>query len=178
MVATEYPKIAGENTQEWYTPPKHIAMVRRVFGRNIRLDPASSPKANEFVGADVFYTKEQDGLKQDWGFADNVFLNPPYKTMAPWVNKLTHFVYRHYKPAILLANSCTDTDWFHGLIAQEALNPMVCFVKKRIKFLDENGQLQQTGTKPNIFVFLGAKNHSQQGLFIDEFNTIGRVVKL
>lgn len=177
MNALTDPKIAA-NDCEWYTPPKYTAMVKRVFGETIHLDPASCIKANQFVKADVFYTKEQDGLKEDWNFASNIFLNPPYKTMAPWVNKLTHFVYRNYKPAILLANSCTDTDWFHGLISQEAIAPMVCFVKHRIKFLDETGIPGQTGKKPNIFVFLGAKKNTQKGLFIDEFNQIGKVVSL
>ena len=167
---------ADKNTEEWYTPPKYADMVRRVFGGYIDLDPASCIKANKFVKACNYYTKEQNGLNQHW-MAENLFLNPPYQIMKPWCHKLHEFIFYSDSPAILLANSCTDTHWFHKLVSLNHHPAQVCFVEGRIKFLDENGQEQDTGKKPNIFVFLGAKNNAQNGLFIDEFSTIGRVVQ-
>ena len=163
---------ADKNTEEWYTPPKYADMVRRVFGGEIHFDPASCDKANEYVKACQYCTKEENGLLQHW-VQGNTFLNPPYKVMMPWAEKLWDFNRWITEPVILLANSCTDTDWFHLLLGQ---NPQVCFVKQRIRFLDQDGQEQATGKKPNVFMFFSAKNNAQKGLFIDEFSQIGRVV--
>jgi len=64
---------SGEN--EWYTPPKFIESARKTMGI-IDVDPASSKIANKVVNATTYYTKETNGLDNDW--IGNVWMNPPY----------------------------------------------------------------------------------------------------
>jgi ParB family chromosome partitioning protein len=61
-------------SNEHYTPPPIISVVRRLMG-NIDLDPASNAVANKIVNASRIYTKSDNGLAKSWH--GNVFLNPP-----------------------------------------------------------------------------------------------------
>ena len=68
LVVTKY---TGE--VEWHTPAQWIEAARRVLGA-IDLDPASSDRAQETVGAETYFTKETDGLSRPW--AGRVWLKP------------------------------------------------------------------------------------------------------
>lgn len=61
---------------EYGTPREFVDAARMVMG-SIELDPASSPEFNMTVGADRFFTKEEDGLKQVWR-AKTVWMNHPF----------------------------------------------------------------------------------------------------
>ena len=62
-------------TYEYYTPYAIIDAARATMG-GIDVDPSSSVEANRVVKAQTFYTKEQNGLEQDWW--GNVWMNPPF----------------------------------------------------------------------------------------------------
>jgi hypothetical protein len=62
------------NKGEWFTPPEIIKRVHAVMG-GIDLDPASCAKANEIVGANIYYTAKDDALSKNW--FGRVFVNPP-----------------------------------------------------------------------------------------------------
>lgn len=122
---------AGEN--EWYTPAELIEAARAVMG-GIDLDPASNAVAQETVRAGIYYTKENDGLEQEWH--GRVWLNPPYAHphIVDFVEKLVAEVEaERVTAAILLTNSATDTGWFHT--AARAASA-ICFTRGRLKFVN------------------------------------------
>lgn len=61
---------------EWYTPPHIMRLVRDLLG-GIELDPASNQLANSMVGADRYFTLQDNGLEQDWK-AETLWLNHPF----------------------------------------------------------------------------------------------------
>lgn len=63
---------------EYYITPLHIlAGVRKVFGGRIDCDPCSDEKANEVVGAEVWFGAEDDGLAASNVWSGRVYINPP-----------------------------------------------------------------------------------------------------
>ena len=64
----------SSESPEWYTPPEIIAPVLAFFDE-IDLDPCSNSHTNPNVPACERFTKEDDGLRQQWH--GRVFLNPP-----------------------------------------------------------------------------------------------------
>lgn len=109
-------------TDMWATPHGFFNSLDLEFRFN--LDVCATPE-NAKCGR--FFTKEQDGLKQDWGGA-TCWMNPPYgKEIGKWVAKASH----HYVVALLPAR--TDTKWFHDYIYGKA---EIRFIKGRLKFGD------------------------------------------
>ena len=100
---------------EWYTPAPYIQAVHTVMG-GIDLDPASSARANEVVGATRYYTRADDGLAQPW--SGRVFLNPPYGRKL--VDQFSDRLVQGYQEgtvteAIVLVNNATETTWFREM---------------------------------------------------------------
>jgi phage N-6-adenine-methyltransferase len=105
----------GDEGNDWYTPAAIVEAARALMGV-IDLDPASSDAAQGVVSAGRFFTKENDGLAQEW--AGKVFLNPPYSypLVERFATKLTEeYDAGRVAQAVLLVNNCTDAAWFVGL---------------------------------------------------------------
>ena len=103
--------------EEWYTPAPYLEAARAALGGHIGLDPASHPLAQEVVQAEVYFTKQDNGLAQDWR-AETLFINPPYTAALQG-----EFAYKlvceldagDVKEAVWLGNSHTDTAWYQRL---------------------------------------------------------------
>ena len=153
---------------EWYTPAEYVEHARRVLGF-IDLDPASSALAQATVLATNYFSKEDDGLAQEWHGC--VWLNPPYAQPA-----IEHFVDKLIEEtaagrtshAILLTHNSTDTAWFQKAARASAA---ICFTRGRIAFVDTEGE-RAAPTQGQAFFYFG--EHTQS--FKAEFSQVGFVV--
>lgn len=154
--------------EESYTPLEYLISARKVMGV-INLDPASNAMAQENVGADRYFTVDDDGLTQEW--AGNVWMNPPYtaRVINRFIDKLVdHYDAGEVTQAIVLTNNNTDTSWFHqGAQAATA----ICFTAGRINFLKRDGS-RSSPTNGQAFLYFG-KNLSS---FKNEFSRHGLVM--
>lgn len=158
----------SDDSYEWYTPKEVIEAAREVMG-GIDLDPATSATAQESVRATRYYTKEDNGLEQQWG--GRVFLNPPYSAglARDFSNRLAD-CYRsgEVREGILLVNNATETDWFQGLLREHP----TCFPDGRLKFWSPNSDTLAARQGQAVF-YLG----SNRNRFAEVFGRLGAVVR-
>ena len=152
-------------SNDWWTPKEYIDAVYEVMG-GIDLDPASTPEANETVGAKIIYTESDDGLSQRW--FGKVFLNPPYGRLGgEFAGKLYESLGSGVEEAIMLVNSrATDADWF-----QPCFDGVICFTDHRIDF-DSPYEKKTSSTHGSCFVYFG----DNPGEFSRVFSKFGNVV--
>lgn len=115
----------SSNSCEWETPQYLFDELDKEF--SFTLDPCAS-KQN--AKCKKYYTKEDNGLLQDWN-GEIVFCNPPYgKDIYKWVEKC----YNHHidgGKSVLLLPVRTDTKYFHKFIYNI---DNIRFLKGRLKF--------------------------------------------
>ena len=135
MVNAQVPFNQTKNPNEWHTPSNIIELVKKTFGGQIDLDPASSAVADQTVQANKYYDQKIDGLTQNWN-ATSIFLNPPFSKPAgigaEFINKIID-ERNNYDEAIVLIYSNTDTNYYQKL-ASSNICRAICFKNKRIKF--------------------------------------------
>ena len=130
---------------DWATPQDFFDKLNEDF--HFTLDPCADDLNHK---CEKYYTKEQDGLKQDWS-GETVFCNPPYgRDVGKWVEKCFEEVYAGTcKCAVMLLPARTDTRWFHEYIYHKA---EVKFIKGRLKF---GGQNQPAPFPSMVVIFRG-----------------------
>jgi phage N-6-adenine-methyltransferase len=164
----------GEATGEieWYTPREYIDAAVKVMG-GIDLDPASSDKANETVGAASYYTIEDSGLDHDW--QGRVWMNPPYATAL--VTKFAEHLVENHKAkrvpeAIVLVNNATETYWFGNMIR---ISSAVVFPQGRISFIDKDGEPSGAPLQGQAVLYIGSKHVNR---FLTHFSKFGWCARL
>jgi phage N-6-adenine-methyltransferase len=149
---------------EWYTPPEIIELVKEVLG-HVDVDPASNLIAQELIQANIFYTKEDDGLKFSW--EGRVWCNPPYsaKLIKQFTKKFAEeYECGHMTEGIILTNSGTDTQWNQNIVGG-----IQAYTIGRISFMQPDGTRKATGSRGQCFTYFG-KNPEK---FIEVFTRNG-----
>jgi site-specific DNA-methyltransferase (adenine-specific) len=122
MEVTVNKVVWSSKSEEWETPQELFDKLDGEFA--FTLDPCCTEE-NRKCGK--YFTKEHDGLSQDWG-NETVFCNPPYgRKVGAWVEKCAE----SHGTTVALLPARTDTKWFHEYIYNKA---EIRFIKGRLKF--------------------------------------------
>lgn len=118
----------SSKTDQWATPQCFFSKLNEEF--NFTLDPCADEMNHK---CDKYFTKEQNGLQQDWQ-GNIVFCNPPYgRETGKWVKKCYDEAQKENTVCVMLIPARTDTRYFHDYIYGKA---EIRFVKGRLKFGD------------------------------------------
>jgi len=103
-----------DSTDEYATPRTLTRPLAEAVG-GFDLDPASG--AEEEPHAEIQYTKDDDGLNQDW--FGRVFCNPPFSNKTDWIEKAIYEVEDGDAELVVMVLPVgTSTTWFHNLVTQ------------------------------------------------------------
>lgn len=127
--------------EEWETPQPFFDELDKEF--NFTLDPCATFENKK---CERFFSKEKDGLLQDWG-GETVFCNPPYgsKKTADWIKKCAQEGSKPNTTVVLLIPVRTDTRAFHDFVYKKA---EIRFIRGRLKF----GNSVNTAPFPSMVV--------------------------
>ena len=128
----------SSKSEEWATPEDYYKELNEKFG--FTLDPCST---HENAKCEKHFTKDDDGLAQDWG-KETVFMNPPYGREIGWWMEKAYKSSQKGATVVCLVPARTDTKWFHDY----ALKGEVRFIKGRLKF----GGAKNSAPFPSILV--------------------------
>ena len=119
----------SSKTNEWSTPNDLFSDLDLLFG--FTLDPCCT---HENAKCKKYFTKEDNGLIQDWS-KDIVFMNPPYgREIGKWMKK-AYESYLAGATVVCLIPSRTDTRYWHDY----AMKGKITFIKGRLYFGDGTG---------------------------------------
>lgn len=171
---------------EWYTPPEIVARVKAFFldfARDFRLwrepkilDPFTA-KHNPF-GADVFFTKEDDGLTKDWiTYAPFAFVNPPYgKDIWPSIAKIREQAEKGLVTVAILPGQRFEADRWQRNLFNDALSGM-CFVLKRVKFIRPDGTRADQNPYGSMLYFYNTGWMGGWDRIVRHFGDLGMLVE-
>ena len=155
---------------DWYTPRSLLDRVEVYFAGPIPLDPATAP--SNPTRATRFFTKEQDGLVQEWR-GTGVFVNPPYGEELPsWTAKVHHEAANGIViVALLPCGARFSTGYWQDHILNSCLGG-ICFVRGRVAFEDEHGNSQKGNPYDSaIYGF-----NIDRDRFLSAFGVLGKVL--
>jgi len=148
----------------WATPQKLFNEVSKMF--DFDLDVAADLLNSK---CENFFTKEQDGLQQDWFESSKtkcVWMNPPYSKVKHWINKAAAEQKKGCTVVALLAFRPDTIAWFdhiwksqefglHHVIANDTKDHVQVYpIKGRLRF----GNAKNPAPFPSVVVvFRGHK---------------------
>ncbi len=139
----------SSKNMEWETPQDFFDGLNKRF--HFSIDVCENDKNAK---CPVYYTPEQDGLKQPW--AGNCWMNPHYgREIGKWIKK-AYEESRKWATVVCLIPSRTDTAYWHDYVMK---SDKVEFVRERLKF----GGATENAPFPNaVVIFAGRNSHDLQ----------------
>lgn len=136
----------SKGCQEWETPDSVFDLLFEKLGvAGFTLDVCAS---DSNAKGKYFFHKVENGLGQIW-YGQNVWCNPPYRNIVPWVEKAIAQQYRVERIFMLLP-VMTSSKWFQ--LAAE--NSRWYLFRKRIAFKPPDGVKASSPSISNaLFVF-------------------------
>ena len=153
----------------YLTPEKILEPVRRFFGGEILLDPATQPENP--TGAVSFYTEKDNGLIQPW--SDGTFVNPPYgRVLQEWCSKIHWEADAGKKIVALLPGQRFETRYWQDHIIITPLRGIV-LIKGRVPFLRPDG----TPAKSNPYGSMLYVYNVRYDEIFASFGHLGKILK-
>lgn len=119
----------SSNTDLWATPQYFFDELNKEF--NFDVDVCAT---KENAKCKKYFTKDDDGLLQDWTQFRSIWINPPYgREIGKWVEKAFNTFNECHNVIVMLLPARTDTKWFHNFIYKKS---EIRFIKGRLKFGD------------------------------------------
>lgn len=128
MSTSDLKTLFSSKSDNYWTPKEFFKQVNITYGP-FDIDVAASDDNHL---CDIYFTKESDGLSQDWNGV--VWCNPPYgREIKKWLVKaITEIDKGNCKRAVFLIPARTDTKWMHDLVWVYASE--IIFIEGRQKF--------------------------------------------
>ncbi len=137
--------LTSSNTDQWATPIKLFEALDAEF--NFEVDVCADESNHK---CEVYFTKEVDGLSQDWG-SRRCFMNPPYgREIGKWTKKAVETAEAGGLVVALLPNR-TDTKWYGDVMKASEIR----IVKGRLKFNDS----ETSAPFPSVIVIWGGPRY-------------------
>lgn len=120
----------GRSKQNYRTPKEFIRAIERRFGR-ITFDLAAS-ETNTVCKR--YYGKKKDSLKKAWPTKGNLWLNPPFGWLRPWIKKCAEHAptMKTGSRILVLVPASIGSIWFDKYVIDKAdvegLRPRLTFV--------------------------------------------------
>lgn len=133
----------------WQTPKYFYRLLDNIF--NFTLDPCTD--RNNWLNTKRFFTKEDNGLKQDWE-GEAVFVNPPFSQIKEWVKKCYNEGLKKNTTVVMILPSRTDTEYWHEFIMDA---DEIRFCKGRVNFLINGKKPKNGSTFPLAIVIFRKK---------------------
>ena len=131
----------SSKTDLWATPQEFYDKLNAEF--QFTLDPCAT---SQNAKCEKYYTKKEDGLKQNWQ-GETVFCNPPYgRVIKDWVKKCYEESRKENTTVVMLIPARTDTNYFHDYIYNKAKE--IRFIRGRLKF----GNAKNSAPFPSMVV--------------------------
>lgn len=145
------------NSDEWRTPDNIFNYLQHHF--DFTLDAAATDDNAKCAN---YFTKQNSAIDNTW--SGRIWCNPPYsRGMASSFIEKAHYEIIQSKNAELawfLLPARTDTVMWHKYVFAAAAE--IIFIRGRLRFLDETGQLKSSAPFPSALVMFSSEAKPQR----------------